>query len=61
MNQNDYKRALSGDKDLNHAWGNYTWKDCPMHAAHGLSRPTGPEMACWVALYDAGMLDPPAS
>lgn len=32
-----------------------------MAAAHGVSGPTGLEMACWVALYDAEMLDCPGN
>ncbi len=41
------------------AWGNHTWTDCPMHAAHGVEAPTDANMAAWVALYDAGLLECP--
>jgi len=41
------------------AWGNHSWKDCPMHAAHGVTAPTGIEMAAWVALYDSKLLERP--
>jgi uncharacterized protein YjbI with pentapeptide repeats len=41
------------------AWGGHSWKDCPMHAAHGVCRATTIEMAAWVALYDSGLLECP--
>jgi hypothetical protein len=42
------------------AWGGHSWTDCPMHAAHGVTAPTGIDMAAWVVLYDAGLLECPA-
>ncbi len=41
------------------AWGKHRWTDCPMHAAHGVTAPTDANMAAWVALYDAGLLECP--
>ena len=47
------------------AWGNHEWKNCPMHGAHGWSSLNdAPESvrllaACWVALYDAKLLESP--
>ena len=46
------------------AWGTHQWSGCPMHAAlgiDGLDRLDDAglrrHVACWVALYDAGLLD----
>ena len=47
------------------AWGNHTWKDCPMHAAHGWNdlgdapKDKRRLVACFVALFDAGHLPKP--
>jgi hypothetical protein len=41
------------------AWGQHTWQDCPMAAAHAVHEPTSIEMAAWVALYDSGLLEKP--
>lgn len=46
------------------AWGTHHWSGCPMHAALGIDDLTDIDnaerrrlVACWVALYDAGLLD----
>jgi len=47
------------------AWGKHSWTDCPMHAALGIDSPdqagAGKALlvSCWVALYDANLLDKP--
>lgn len=48
------------------AWGSHSWSDCPMHNALGISSPeeAGDKkllVACWVALYDAELLEKPAA
>jgi len=46
------------------AWGKHTWQDCPLHMALGIDSPDGASdpkaVACWVALYDSGLLERPA-
>ena len=46
------------------AWGTHQWSGCPMHAALGIDGLDDIDdskrrrlVACWVALYDAGLLD----
>ena len=47
------------------AWGNHTWRDCPMHAAHGWSKieecPVDRRIAvaAFVTVFDGGLLDAP--
>jgi len=47
------------------AWGSHQWASCPMHSALGISGTTEisdaalrRNVAAWVALYDAGLLQP---
>jgi hypothetical protein len=47
------------------AWGSHEWTSCPMHSALGISDTTEitdaalrRNVAAWVALYDAGQLQP---
>lgn len=48
------------------AWGAHKWTSCPMHSALGIDgltdisdADTRRNVAAWVALYDAGLLDKP--